>query len=97
MNLKKLRESLSLSQTEFGEILLVSLSQYQRYEKANELSAQAGRILELMIELKKIHGFIDSNVDCIKIKLKKKNVKELAEDLARLSFNINDLLGKFIK
>lgn len=99
-NLKQLRESLGLTQTEFAKLLCMGLRNYQRVEDANQLSRQAEKILCLMINLKEVADFIATQTSCDEYRkgnvLQKRTVTFLINDICKLHVDIEKALGKFI-
>lgn len=96
MNLKKIRTKAGLTQEMFAKELCMSWRNYHRCESANKLTPQAEKILLLMIELKRLHGFINKNTDCIKINIPASHATQFKTKALRKELdNIESALGLF--
>ena len=96
MNLKEIRTKTGLSQTKFAAELCMGLRQYQRCESANKLTPQAEKILLLMIELKRVHGFINKKINCLEINVSGNHATQFkTKSLHKELDNIESALGLF--
>lgn len=96
MNLKEIRTKTGLTQEQFAKELCMSWRNYHRCESANKLTPQAEKILLLMIELKRLHGFINKKINCLEINVSAHHATPFkTKALFKELDNIESALGLF--
>jgi len=83
MHLKKLRTTHNLTQTQFANMLCLSLRHYQRCEEADYLPKQSAKILSLIMAMNEMHGANYLKHDCMNIVLNSEKIQKFINEAAK--------------
>jgi len=87
MNLETLRKTHNLTQTQFANMLCLSLRQYQRCEAADYLPKQSAKILSLIMAMNEMHGAHYLKHDCLNVALDSEKIKNFIQRASKKILN----------